>query len=151
MYQPLTCPDMIITKPSRTELILIYIPIIGWFISAILEDIRFRPMVKHIEKQLKSRPNFPESAWGSDAHRINNAKFLCNAAQNCFGWPNDHFLPSDPVRIVCWAHEDALDNTFFVEDLERHMNIKISDNEAELLWTKTLGEALNYLLSKSDS
>lgn len=149
MCQPLSCPELDVTKPSRMERGLIVIPVLGWAFGWAHEQDRFRPLVKSIEAQLKSRADFPESAWGGDAVRVEFARVLTKAIRNNLGWPNDHFHPSDPLRIACWAHQDACDSTDLLSELEQHLKIRLSEEDCDRLNEMNLGEAVDYLTAKS--
>jgi hypothetical protein len=79
-----------------------------WIVSAtalyasIAQRERNRPTFEAIGEQLRQRPAFPGDAWG-DGQRAALAELAGRVIAEEIGWPNHHFLPSDPVQIVFYC------------------------------------------------
>jgi hypothetical protein len=58
-----------------------------------------RPVVVHVREQLLARPECLH-LWGSDPRRIELAGVLCRALARAKYWPNDHFIPDDPMELA---------------------------------------------------
>jgi hypothetical protein len=144
---PLVCDGFWTTQPSRTEKCLEWLPIIGWALAAWLERERFGPMVRSIEQQLRQRPDTAE-LWGTALRRQQvSAAIRKIAAEEC-GWPNDHFIPADPLAIVLWGHKDGLDSVSAVTRLEKELGVTLPDEGTEgLMSQSTLGELVDRLIA----
>jgi len=57
------------------------------------------PLDQAISTQLNERDEFPANAWG-DPERVDIALRLCRVIEEACGWPNNHFLPSDPLYLA---------------------------------------------------
>jgi len=108
MTRPLSWPQIEWMCPSSRERMWSRIPLLGWFISGRLYVKRVSPVVQEIKTQLEARPIFPSTEWGSNPRRLEMARGIRRIIRDQMGWPNDHFIPDDPMDIVCWAHEDGL-------------------------------------------
>jgi acyl carrier protein len=149
--KPLACDAFWTTQPSKTERCLMWLPIIGWTFAAMLEQARFRPMVRSIEQQLRERPNTSE-LWGGDTGRQQISAAIRKIAMEELGWPNDHFIPADPCSIVFWGHHDGLDSVSVVMRIEKQFGCDLSDSESERLRTHgTLGELVDRLIANERS
>ena len=148
-YAPLNCAGLVESRESLVERIGIRVPILGWCVAALAHDVRVAPFVREINGQLKARPRFPGCTWGTDRARRRFVRWIARLIRDEFGWPNHHFHPDDPVRLVCWAHDDALDDVLFLLELEDELGCQITEAECETLWGMTLGEAVDFLLDKA--
>jgi len=61
------------------------------------------------------------------------------------GWPNDHFLPTDPVAVVFWNHRDNLDFATAVKDLELNLNINLGELDITTWFEQSLAEVVDTL------
>jgi len=145
--KPLVCDALFATERSQAERILMRIPILGWAFGSALEQDRFRPMVREIERQLLARPD-TTSFWGAPSPRQQAGQRLRPIFADEFGWPNDHFLPEDPFGIVFWAHQDGLDDVSAIQKIEKTFNVSLPIPALEGLWRHgTLGDFIELLLS----
>jgi hypothetical protein len=125
-----------------------WLPIIGWTFAARLEQARFRPMVHSIEQQLRDRPD-TSPLWGADPGRQRVASAVRKIAQEECGWPNDRFIPADPLDIVLWGHKDGLDSVSAEMRIEKDFGFRFPDSGSERPRRGgTLGELVNRLLAK---
>ena len=58
-----------------------------------------RATAEQIAEQLRERPSFPGSAWGSEDRAAFAAAVSLIVADE-FDWPSPHFLPDDPLEII---------------------------------------------------
>lgn len=58
------------------------------------------PRAKHIRDQMSSRTAFPVDAWGGEGLRYDMAKAVGEIIRDEIGWPNAHFQPEDPMKLV---------------------------------------------------
>jgi hypothetical protein len=145
--KPLVCEALGSTRPSKTEKLLMWVPVLGWELAATLERARFAPMTRSIERQLRERPNTSD-LWGADTRRQQVSSTVRTIAKEELGWPNDHFIPGDPCAIVFWGHKDGLDAVSAVMRLEKELDVDLSDAESECLMRQgTLGELVDRLLA----
>lgn len=103
------------------------------------------PIGREIARQLRNRPRPPDSIWGDDPERIHLARLVCRLAHENLWWPNDHFIPEDPARVAFFEHEDGLDLTAMVIDLEQALGTRFSDQEVLSWLDMTLGDVIDWL------
>ena len=147
MILPLEAKEIsdIDASATKAEQFWNHIPLLGWTLAKIMWGERTYPIVKKIKCQLKSRCEPEGALWGANAAKIELARFVCRVAAEEMGWPNDYFIPDDPASIVFWAHEDGLDVTFAVMEIEHHLDIKLENAEVEAWFDQTLGEVVEFL------
>ena len=146
---PLACPGLAESRESFIERVGMWLPIIGWGAASLAYDLRVRPYVRDIKRQMLRRPVFPTRAWGNDQTRVQFAQWICSEIRDEFEWPNDHFCPADPVELACWGYIDGLATIAFQMTIEDRIGCKLSDQECEELTAVTLGKAVDYLLAKA--
>ena len=145
--KPLACDAFWTTQPSKTERCLMWLPIIGWTLAAMIEQARFHPMVRSIEQQLRDRPDTSQF-WGADPRRQRVSSAIRKIAEKECGWPNDHFIPADPLDLVFWGHKDGLDDVSAVMRIEKEFGFDLPDSESERRrWQGTLGELVDRLIA----
>jgi acyl carrier protein len=146
--RPLESPEIasIDHTAGLTERFMRFIPILGWGIADYMWGRRTRHIVLKIERQLEEREKPPESIWGSDPERIALAKIVCKILAEELSWPNDHFIPEDPVNILLWSHVDGLDDVEAVLQLEEKLGVKITEEQTAAWSDGTLGEMVDCLL-----
>jgi len=153
MIQPLEAHEIadIDTSATKAERFWNHIPLLGWTLANVMWGERTGPIVKKIERQLKSRSELESALWGVSAAKIALARFVCKVAAEEMGWPNDYFIPDDPAGVVFWAHEDGLDVEAAVMEIEEHLDIKLEDAEVEAWFNQTLGEVVDFLWQRQQA
>jgi hypothetical protein len=136
------------SQPSKLEKVLMWIPILGWALAGSLYQVRIRPISEDIRRQLQTRSEPSPSIWGEDSQRRSIAAYIVQQIQHEFGWPNHYFIPSDPLWIAAWAHEDGLDDVSFVLNIERHYKIKINIQK-HFLRDSTLADLVDYIYNET--
>lgn len=105
-----------------------------------------RRIFEQVSKQLLDRERPAPEIWGEESARIQTALRICRRIQEQYEWPNDRFLPGDPVDIVMLMPWDDLDIVEFVMQLEEDFGIDLPDEEAEK-W-KILGDILDSVMAR---
>ena len=77
----------------------------------------------HIASQIQARTLSTHVAWGEDEPRRTVAAALCDAIREEFGWPNPHYLPDDPLRLVAWRRSADVELLFALHDLEGRLKV----------------------------
>lgn len=105
----------------------------------------------HISKQLSERDPKCLVAWGSDCRRQQLAMSCSKILKSEFGWPNAHFLPTDPFEIICWDK-----SAYFIDELRipaalsRIEALAQIPQQSQEWWTRamsaTLGEVIDQIL-----
>jgi hypothetical protein len=85
---------------------------------------RWRKVYEPIEAQLKSRDLSLEEAWGHRRGRLDEIGVICGVVRDHMDWPNDHFLPRDPLAIVLWNHVDTLSFTETLQEIEERFDLR---------------------------
>jgi len=147
-FRPLEAPKIasIDRNAGLTERFMRFIPILGWAIADAMWGRRTRHIVLKIERQLEEREKPPESIWGPDPERIALAKTVCNVITEELSWPNDYFIPEDPVNILLWSHVEGLDDVEAVMQLEEKLGVKITEEQAAEWSNGTLSQMIDSLL-----
>jgi hypothetical protein len=121
---PLTEPPLPVTPPSRFERACWFVPILGWLIAAFLETRRRTPKARHIAAQIRDRKRPIHDAWGDHADRRATAVVVCQEIQREFDWPNDHYLPADPLRLLIWRTRQDVELLFALFEVGRRLGIR---------------------------
>lgn len=135
-------------QETRAEKFWYWIPFLGWAYANLLWHKRTSPIVEHIETQLARRPRPEPLSWGSNPRRVQIGLCLSRVAKEEMGWPNDHFIPADPVNVVFWAHNDGLDFESAVMLIEAELDVEMSEAEITGWFDKTLADVVDELLTK---
>lgn len=143
--------NQIEARETKSEKFWKRIPLLGWAIASSLWANRTSPIVQAVVEQLISRPKPEPSIWGNDTRRVQIGLCLSRVAKEEMGWPNDHFVPADPVRVVFWAHEDGLDFEVALLTIEEELDVKLNDAEVNDWFVKTLGDVVDELMAKQES
>ena len=106
----------------------------------------YHRVVAHISGQLEARESPPETVWGTEPTRRSIAPRICHRIQELFEWPNDHFLPDDPIDILFLAPWDDLEIVELIMQTEEDFGIDIPDREAES-W-RVLSDVMNTVADK---
>lgn len=148
--EPLSVPelDRIDAEITGAERFWKHLPILGWGIAGAKWDARTNPIAEKVERQLRERSAPPDAIWGDDPERVAVARCVCRVAQAEMGWPNDRFIPGDPVDVVFWAHNDGLDFDVAVLEIADHLGTEISIEESRAWFGLTLGDVVSWLLER---
>jgi hypothetical protein len=140
--QPLKWPKDAALEPSKLVRILMWIPVLGWWIGAILDQHRLAPVRTSICSQLAARAPILPERWGS--HRV-LASRVCRRIREWMEWPNDHFIPDDPMEVILSAGRDGLDAEEAILDAAKDAGVKLSKEQRNRVYDLTLGEFIHRL------
>ena len=87
------------------------------------------------------------TAWDGDDHRVQYARWLSKIIHQEAEWPNGHFHPDDPVRLL-FLDCDPLGAVEIVWSIEDEIGSKLFDADRDRLTDMTLGEAVDFLLAR---
>jgi hypothetical protein len=127
------------------ERFLRYVPFVGSPIANLMRGFRMRPVVMKIERELRNRRPPDLDVWGESVEKALFAQSICELTMLEMGWPNDHFLPSDPAAIVFWNHRDGLDFATTIKDIESNLGIDIDSHDIEQWFDKPFGDVVDAL------
>ncbi len=105
-----------------------------------------RRVFERVSDRLRNRAWPGGAVWGDEPARASIAWRICRRVKELYGWPNDHFLPGDPVAIVMHMPWDDLDIVEFVMQIEEDFKIMLPDEEAEK-W-RTLGDIVDSVIAR---
>ena len=106
--------------------------------------------VKHsVYKQLLSRPRPDLDQWGHDDCRHKVGQTLCNLVKQMYGWPNNHFIPEDPIDVVFLMPHDDLEIVEVILEFEDVFNVLPPNIHDKLEKCKLLGELTEILAIES--
>lgn len=128
-------------KPEAS--FLDWIPFLAWFSPL---HMRRALVVEDVRRQLLQREAPDPSVWGSDPLRLQTARYLCRRIREQYAYPNDHFLPQDPVEILFQMPWDDLEMVELLLQIEKDHGIAVSDEELSR-W-RTLGDVVESLTMK---
>lgn len=148
-YSPLSLHDLPRKQRSIAETVLAYIPVVGWIIASHLYWLRVRPQMASLNRQVSARTNRPsQSVWGESQLQQEIGALVCRLAAKHFGWPNDHFIPSDPVELVFF--EDDGEGISLMMELEQSLSVPdgtLRTGIYDQIWGLNLGELVGLLVS----
>jgi acyl carrier protein len=143
---PLQWPDFY--TPTERKSVWQRLPLIGWMFSAGLPG--YTEVVEDLRQQIRERPEVDSARWGDDPLYQRVGQAVCKITREQYEWPNERFLPDDPVEIVFLMPWDDLEIVEVVMQLEEELGISIEDDEAET-WGGTLGDFVERLGDKMRS
>src|SRR5258708_1612454 len=141
--EPLRWPEGL-RRRTAIDYVLEFIPLIGPAFSP--AGRQEAPAIEHITEQLLERKEPNPEIWGSEPLRQEIARSVCRLTQKEFDWPNDRFIPEDPVDIVFQVPWEDLQIIEFIMSLEEELDIAVSDDDS-MAW-KTLGDVVDTAWSK---
>ena len=104
---------------------------------------------RDIRAQLRARDRRCADLWGPDPERRRVSDVVCHIIAYCMGWPNDCFIPEDPVEILLW--EDSIVGLMRPEQallmVEEQLGITFEEGE-EVTWSGTLGEMVDSIVRR---
>ena len=137
-----------VPPPSRFERVCVFVPLVGWIVAAIMERRRWRPRIRHIERQLVARTHSAASAWRDDPRRAAVARIVSRVIRDLFDWPNAYFLPDDRLDLLMWSCGDAfapIASAFAIERITGVKLVKLDDRTPDLR-DMTLGQLVDHIL-----
>jgi hypothetical protein len=123
------------------------IPVIGRFIAYQFERRRMRRVARRFHAQVRLRPPVDPATWGDDPARRKFAAFLAEAIRDAGGWPNDHFLPSDPMSILCWEHDYGMEILLVYFAVEEEVGKAMAIEEFRRICSMSFAQAVDFLLA----
>jgi hypothetical protein len=104
-----------------------------------------------IALQLAQRDASYLDAWaGADDDIIKLALRVAAVIEECMSWPNDYFVPDDPVALLIRGDFDPLDVSDTIIAVERELGLAELDEE---LWNRafegTFGELVARLVDQT--
>lgn len=145
---PLPRLDTAILEGTRFDRTLEQIPVVGWIWADLRWKSRANPIVREIHALLANRSTVTVSIFGDDPSLRETAATMANIAAQEIGWPNDRFLPDDPLATVLWAHEDGLDDMAAIQSIEEEFGIVLPMDWIESEWSGTWGDFVNAIHRK---
>jgi acyl carrier protein len=101
--------------------------------------------------QLKQREASCLAFWSENKQRREAFEAISKIIQRDFGYPNNYFIPEDPFEILFWFWDD-FDGMAAVEasmNLEDKFGISLSEQDFVKMLNMTLGEVVDFIVSKS--
>ncbi len=137
---PLPRLEMATLEGTRFDRTLERIPVVGWIWVDLRWKSRANPIVREIHTLLANRSIETVSFCDDDPSLRETAAAMAQIASDEIGWPNDRFLPHDPLATVLWAHEDGLDDTAALLAMEARFDIELPFPWVESRWAGTWGD-----------
>lgn len=91
-----------------------------------------------VSRQLRARTSGSRDVWISDGYDREIVGKVCGAIQAACGWPNQWFIPDDPIEVLFDPSFDDLDSVEFVYEYEHRLGV--APQESLLMNAITLGE-----------
>jgi hypothetical protein len=107
---------------------------------------------KEIVAQMRQRSADLSESW----NRFSSAELgveqrISKIALEELGWPNDHFLPSDPFEIIMWDGTGDLATASAIDRMERELGLRRrSDGEWQELASLTFGDVVQKIAAELD-
>jgi len=146
MDEPLRWPSGAPLKPSNAERRLKWVPVIGWIVGSVLEQRRLIHVRRAIFAQLESRQPTAGSRWGRNEVL---AAEVCSAIQRAMSWPNQRFIPEDPMSVLLSAGLDGCDADDAILDSAGKARVRLTKADGRLIPRLSLGEFVELLASRA--
>ena len=118
--------SMPVPPPSRAERFWGYIPVVGWYIAAVLGGRRRNERNEYVRRVLACRLRETSAAWGIDPSRLHVVTIVSDAIQRNFGWLNSHYLPEDRMEFLMWQRDAwSGEPVLCVLEFERRLKFKL--------------------------
>lgn len=143
----LSVPSGLITAPGRLEATCRYVPLFGWIVANELEKRRFKPVLDSLAKQLQARDSDSIASEFTEGAEVKCARCAARSIMQQFGWPNDHYLATDPLALLFFGDEGASVAVF--NDIADDLGISnevFSSQFIKSAETLTFGELVSKLL-----
>jgi hypothetical protein len=105
----------------------------------------WRATVQDARAQLQARPSPSADRWGTGDCRRDVGQTLCSLVQRTYDWPNDHFIPEDPVDVVFLMPDDDLEIVEVILEFQKALGVRLPDVHAKLETCKLLGDFVEVL------
>ncbi|MDB5295914.1 MAG: hypothetical protein JWO31_1897 [Phycisphaerales bacterium] len=130
---PLVEPPVACPPPSGVERMLVFVPVLGWLVAAVLEYRRRKPVEDFVGQALSARTATTWAAWGDDPVRLDVAAVVNGALMDEFGWPNMYCLPGDRLALLTWGVGGTLGGELlaFVVSLELRLRVRLMDLDVD--------------------
>jgi len=127
-----------------------YVPFLG-VLSRNLNWRRFiRPIAGQLNAQIMLRPSVWD-LWRSTGTPVEFVQLLSKEVADEMEWPNNHFIPDDPLEIVMFQHSggDGGELVQILFSLERRAGVRLNDiPNPELFQRETYGEFVGRCWAK---
>jgi hypothetical protein len=133
---------------TRFDRTLERIPVLGWTWADLRWKSRASSIIREIHTLLANRSIETVALFGDDPSLRDTAATLATIAAREIGWPNDRFLPDDPLATVLWAHEDGLDDMAAIQSIETTIGIELPLEWVESQWSGPWGDFVNAIHRK---
>ena len=104
--------------------------------------------IENVKQQLLSRERPNAFRWGNDGDRIRVGQLICKIVKEEYKWPNDYFVPLDPVDIVLLVPWDDLEYVEVFMALERELGIELENQAMFDVCGKSLGDFVDLVVAK---
>jgi hypothetical protein len=122
------------------------IPVVGRLIARQMERHRMRRVVRHFHAQVQRRPPIDPEMSGDDLARRQFAAFLADAIRDASSWPNDHFVPADPISILCCVHDPSgMEFILLHFAVEKWIGTQIPHEQFYRIIDMSFAEAVDFL------
>jgi hypothetical protein len=106
-----------------------------------------RAHLAEVYRQLKARPDSVDQAWLAAGLDLGIAKLLCRKTAGLRAWPNDRFIPDDPIDVVLddpWGDLDMVD---VLLDCEQELGIHVlRGSGGDFEHSTTMGDLVRELM-----
>lgn len=134
-------------EPTRLELFLRWIPIVGWIPAALLERSRTEPIADDLYAKLKSR-NVGSLEYWSDPLRRRVASAIIDSCVEACRWPNAYFMPDDSFEVMIEARTGDGCEWDAIFRIERALGIRFEKGDGLELVSLTLGEVVEVIAKR---
>jgi hypothetical protein len=144
---PVNLPPLcdLVVPPTGIELFCLRIRVVGWAIAHLMKQSRTRPAMERVRGQLLDR-SAPTDLWGEDLGRREFAYFVSRTIAREAEWPNDYFIPDDPLDTLCFASLVHRADAAVALSIGDRLNRRVTSVEWARLLQLTLGELVDLLL-----
>jgi len=99
-------------------------------------------------RQVDERGPVPPEVWGDDPQRQAVAARIGEIIRPEFGSRQANFIPQDPFGILVWGGWYDLGEVEVLMNIEEAFDINIPDDDMSLLFERTLGEVIDYVMNR---
>lgn len=104
-----------------------------------------------VSRQLEARPDSVDQAWVAAGLDLGMARLLCRKTADLRGWPNDRFIPADPIDIVLDDPWGDLDMADVLLDCQRELGVDLRGASLVAFeHATTMGDLVRKLMEARD-